>query len=288
MGTRCFCTVLTLSTLLGILTLPAARGQSPAQDTSQTPAWNPPRLSDGQPDVQGMWITAQNSVFTLTPSVQDDTLPGQRPNPRPNAKPRPDPSRVAEPNHQIPYQPWAKEKQLLIQAHKIDPSTEYFVDPQVRCLPSPIRGAFWQDFQILQYPGYIVFEYEGNHVFRIIPLDGRPHPSSGIKLWMGDSRGHWEGTTLVVDLANNNSKGRLSREGDFASENLRVTERYTFQDAKTMKYEATVDDPTVYTRPWKIAADFKPTGEPNYEQWEEACHEGEHDASLAGDNLHSK
>ena len=106
-------------------------GQTASPGAAPTPVWDPPRLADGQPDIQGMWIAAENSVFTLTPSVQDDRL-GPPPKPRPNAKPRPDPSRVLEPDHVIPYQSWAKEKQLLLQSHKIDPSTDYFIDPQVR------------------------------------------------------------------------------------------------------------------------------------------------------------
>jgi hypothetical protein len=287
MRTRFFGPILTLSAVLGILTLTPGAAQTPARDPSKPAeaAWNPPRLPDGQPDVQGMWITKVNAVFILTQGVgPDDELP--RADGRPAA---PGPSRVVDPpDHLIPYQPWAKEKQLHLQAKKNDPSEEEFVDPQVRCLPGgPVRPAFWQDFQLLQYPGYVVFEYEGNHVFRIIPLDGRPHAGSSLKLWMGDSRGHWEGTTLVVDVTNNNSKGRLSRQGDFASDNLHVTERYTFMDGKNMRYEATFDDPTVYTKPWKVGADFIPKRTPpgGYEQWEEACHEGEHDAALAGANL---
>jgi hypothetical protein len=261
-----------------------------------TSAWNPPRLPDGQPEVQGMWASVIDAVFT--PSVADDAPR------RANGRPRPpEPSRIVDPpDHQVPYQTWAREKQRHIQANINDPAEEEFVDPQVRCLPGgAVRSAVWHDIQILQYPGYVIFEYEGNHVFRIVPLDGRPHASESIKLWMGDSRGHWEGTTLVVDVTNNNSKGRLSRQGDFASENLHLTERYTFVDAKNLHYEATFEDPTVYTRPWKIAADFvsgifpnglpKPPGSkpgifmdtpPGYEQWEEACHEGEHDAELSG------
>ena len=129
-------------------------------------------------------------------------------------------------------------------------------------------------------------------MFRIIPLDGRPHVGENLKLWMGDSRGHWEGTTLVVDVTNNNSKGRLSRAGDFASDKVHVTERFQFLDQNRVKYSAVFDDPTVYTRPWTFGFDLKrgnfggegnPTSDPNYEQWEEACHEGMHydvDASL--------
>lgn len=267
-----------LRVLIGTLAIVQAAGQVSGGAAGKAGTWNPPRLSDGQPNVQGMWITAQNSVFNLTEPVQDDGPPGRGGGRGGGRRPI---SRVVDPpDHVIPYQPWAKEKQLGLQAHK-DGKGEY-VDPQIRCLPSPIRGSFWQDFQVLQYPGYIVFEYEGYHAFRIIPLDGRPHPGPGIKLWMGDSRGHWEGTTLVVDETNNNSKGRLSREGDFASANLHATERFTFLDATHMRYEATMEDPTVYTKPWKIGADFIPKRDSaGYEQWEEACHEGERDADLS-------
>jgi hypothetical protein len=81
-----------------------------------------------------------------------------------------------------------------------------------------------------------------------------------------DSRGHWEGNTLVVEVRNNNSKSRLSNVGDFASEKLHIVERYTFLDGKSMKYEATLDDPSVYTRPWTIASDFhRVHTEPGYE-----------------------
>jgi hypothetical protein len=215
---------------------------------------------------------------------------------------KPSPSRLIDPpDHQVPYQPWARIRQQYLAANADNPVKEEFVDPQARCLPGgPVRAAFWHDLQILQYPGYVIFEYEGNHVFRIIPLDGRPHPGQDIKLWMGDSRGHWEGNTLVVDVTNNNSKGRLSHQGDFADDHLHLTERYTFVDAKNLHYEAVFDDPTVYTQAWTIATDFvsgifpnglpKPPGSkpgifmdtpPGYEQWEEACHEGEHDADLS-------
>ena len=120
-------------------------------------------------------------------------------------------------------------------------------------------------------------------MFRLIPLDNRPHVGANLKLWMGDSRGHWEGNTLVVDVTNNNSKGRLSRAGDFASDKLHVTERFEFLDADHMKYSAIFDDPSTYTRPWTFGFDMKRAifGESNptkddthYEQWEEACYEG--------------
>lgn len=83
------------------------------------------------------------------------------------------------------------------------------------------------DFPISGLRGFV---HEGSHVSRVIPLDGRPHIGEHKKPWMGDSRGHWEGNTLVVDVTNNNSKGRLSRAGDFASDKLHVVERFQFVD----------------------------------------------------------
>jgi hypothetical protein len=94
---------------------------------------------------------------------------------------------------------------------------------------------------------------------------------------MGDSRGHWEGNTLVVDVTSYNGKSRLSNVGDFASDKAHIVERYTFVDNKTLKYEAAIDDPSVYTRPWTLTSPFHRghVKERGYEQWEEACHEGE-------------
>jgi hypothetical protein len=89
---------------------------------------------------------------------------------------------------------------------------------------------------------------------RIIYLDDRPHLPSNLKLWNGDSRGHWEGNTLVVDVSNLNSKARFARTGDFASENVHIEERYIFSsDNKRYNYVATFTDPTVFTRPFTVA-----------------------------------
>jgi hypothetical protein len=90
---------------------------------------------------------------------------------------------------------------------------------------------------------------------------------------MGDARGHWEGNTLVIDTTNLNGKPRLSVVGDFLSEHAHLTERLTFVDRDTMTYEATIEDPTVYTRPWTMRVAEK--RKPAYELWEFACHEGE-------------
>jgi hypothetical protein len=119
------------------------------------------------------------------------------------------------------------------------------------------------------------------HETRIIPLDGSAHISSAIRLWNGDSRGHWEGKTLVVDTTNYNNKGSIGTsaaelrvKGIPQSESLHVVERFTRTGPDTIAYEATIDDPPMYSRPWKVA--FPLTRDDNYRIYEYACHEGNH------------
>ena len=97
-----------------------------------------------------------------------------------------------------------------------------------------------------------------------------------MKLWMGDGRGRWEGNTLVVDTTNLNAKSRLDVIGDFFSDNAHIVERFIFVDANTMNYEATITDPTVFTRPWTMRVAQRRM--PDEEFWEWACHEGDRDA----------
>ncbi len=240
---------------------------------------------DGQPDVQGFWAAEVGGTYSLVNPRRGGGRLREQLLEREGKKPPTKQSRISDPaDGQIPYQPWARAKQQGIQANIDRPARQEYIDPQARCLPDgPVRSIFWSAYQILQFPGYVVFAYEQNHPYRIIPLDGRPHPSQDVKLWMGDSRGHWEGNTLVVDVANNNSKSRLDNEGDFASDKLRIVERYTFVDAKTMEYQATLEDPSVYTRPWTIRARMLRTHlkDADYEQWEDACREGEKNADAS-------
>jgi hypothetical protein len=138
------------------------------------------------------------------------------------------------------------------------------------------RGA---DSQILQSPGYVTIVYEMIHDVRIIPLDGRPHVGSNVRLWMGDSRGRWEGNTLVVDTTNFTSKGWIASHGAAGrikgipqSEALHVVERFTPVDPNTISYEVLIEDSNVYTRPWKVA--FPLNRDQDYQIYEYACHEG--------------
>jgi hypothetical protein len=128
--------------------------------------------------------------------------------------------------------------------------------------------------QIVQGPGWVALRNEMIHEARMIPLDGRPHAPATIRSYMGDSRGRWDGTTLVVDTTNFNGKTGIGANGRaiYHSDALHVTERFTRTDADTIQYEAIVDDPKTWTRPFTIAFSLK--REPGYGMFEYACHEG--------------
>jgi hypothetical protein len=142
-----------------------------------------------------------------------------------------------------------------------------------RCIIWPGEGppmlpeAYNSNIQIHQGPGYVAILQEMIHDVRLIPLDGHPHPGPNIRQYMGDSRGHWEGNTLVVDTTNFN--GRTNFRG--SSENLHVVERFTRADPNSILYEFTVEDPTTWATPWKGEMLLMKTEGPIFEY---ACHEG--------------
>ena len=142
-----------------------------------------------------------------------------------------------------------------------------------RCVARPmprIQQSYNHGLQILQTPGYVVIDYESMHNVRIIPLDRRPHVDSGIRLWDGDARGHWEGNTLVVDWTNFTDKQEWQGQPEG---NMHFIERITKVDANTINYEVTVDDPTTWTKPWGIKASWG-LNENQPEINEYACHAG--------------
>src|SRR5262247_1890349 len=124
--------------------------------------------------------------------------------------------------------------------------------------------------QIVQSPGYVVFRNEMIHEARVIPVDGRPHSNAGIRTWMGDSRGHWEGNTLVVETTN--FLAGIPVANTPTSDALRVVERFTPIDADTLTYQLTVDDLKTWTKPWTVSFPLKRSKD--YAVYEYACHEG--------------
>jgi hypothetical protein len=151
---------------------------------------------------------------------------------------------------------------------------------QDRCLifttaaPPMIPYSYNSNYQIVQTNNQVIIHVEMIHDTRIIPLDGRAHLPSNVRLWLGDSVGHWEGRTLVVDTANFNDAGGFYGDagGMFGSDrNLHVVERFSLLDANTILYRFEVDDSTAFTRPWKGELTMARSSGPIYEY---ACHEG--------------
>lgn len=218
-------------------------------------AWSGKRLRDGQPDVEGHWAnTVANHNNWTDPQ---GGAPGEG---RPVTGPRSGraPSRVSDPaDGQMPYQPWARAKQQEFAANFANPTKPEYIEPLARCAPAGVPKSFtWHGFEIRQYPGSVLFLF--NSGYRLIHIDDRPHLPGHVKLWNGDSRGRWEGNTLVVQVRNLNGKALLGRTGDFIGPNAEIEERYTFSaDGKRFNYVAHVNDPETFTRPWTATIPMK-------------------------------
>lgn len=255
--------------------------------------WQVPRTPDGQPDLQGTW---EASEWALVPvhnykRVQSSNQTGDVPaywyEHDPSKKQARPFMLVDPPDGRIPIRPeaaktarpdeWSDDTRL----DNIQTASE--LDQWGRCItrgPIPlIPTSYNAGYQIVQTPRHLAVFSEMIHETRIIHLDGRPHPPKDVRLWLGDSRGRWEGDTLVVDITNfGEPAGRLLPEifktgGAYTGpgESLRLTERFTRTDEDTIEYRVTVEDPTTYARPWTLAFPLKRA--PEYEIYEYACHE---------------
>jgi hypothetical protein len=185
-------------------------------------------------------------------------------------------------NGKVPLKREAVEKRNA--ALSLDRSSPEHYGPWERCITRGVPGSMWpgaynNGHQIVQTAGYIVLHSEMIHEARVISLNGRPHLGAGVRSWDGDSRGHWEGDTLVVDTTNFNGKGWIATNaaagrirGIPLSEAAHTVERLTRVDENTIHYEATIDDPVVYTSAWKVA--FPLNKDERYRIFEYACHEG--------------
>ena len=255
------------------LSTAAVTGQERKGTGNQPPdakPWAPARLADGQPDVQGIWSAVNPGSTSLTNPISVNADFDQRAK---GVEVRL-PSRIIDPpDGQLPYQPWAAALQKQQGDAYNKPTKPEHIDPQHRCLMSGVPRLYTvaPAFKIIQAPGSIVFIWDEYHAYRVVALDGRPHVGPNVKLWMGDGRGRWDGNTLTIETTN--VKGaRLTYIGDFYSDKARIVERLTPVDANTLTYEATVDDPSVFTRAWTMRVTHR--RRPDDEMWETACHEG--------------
>ena len=219
------------------------------------------RTADGRPDLQGIWQARNVAYASLEDHGASLGIPAGRG------------VIVDPPDGKIPYQPWAAQKRQENYRNRAsaDPLGKCFLAgiPRINYLPFP--------FQIFQTPKFVAIAYEYDHATRTISLDGSKHLPD-IDFWMGDSRGHWEGDTLVVDVADLNEATWLDLSGDFHSGEMKVVERYTRSGPDTMQYEATIEDPKVYTRPWKISMTLYRHTEKDFQLYEYECHDYLEDA----------
>lgn len=207
----------------------------------QTPAFSPPRGPDGHPKLDGIW----QAVNIANWDIQDHSQ-SAGPSPLGALISTPGGVGVVEGND-IPYQPWAAEKK------KEHFSRRWTDDPEVKCyLPGVPRATYMPyPFQIVQGTNKIMLIYAFAGAVRTINMD--KIPESPVDTWMGHSVGRWEGDTLVVDVTSQNDQTWFDRAGNFHSEALHVVERYTLIGPHHMNYEATIEDPKVFTRPWKMS-----------------------------------
>jgi len=229
-----------------------------AQTKKETKAaYAPPKLPDGQHNIEGIWrpITS-GAAYSILPHPGGFFLGTGS-------------DKGVVEGGVLPYQPWAVEKAKELTAHME-------LDPTGHCHYEGIPHANYFPFQIFQTPKYIAVIYENMHARRLIYMDGSPHPK-GVLSWMGDSRGHWEGSTLVVDVRNNNDKSVFDMAGHFHSDALHVIERFTPLDKDNINLEAWLEDSKVFTRPWKMSFPLR-RAPADTEILESGCFEGERDA----------
>jgi hypothetical protein len=216
-------------------------------------------LPDGKPDLTGYYSANSGGAnYGLEKHDRDFLTPGTQG------------VVIDPPDGKLPYQPWAR-------AERIDRELPHrgYDDPTAHCFVAGVPRSMYtpSPYQILQPPGYVIFLFE-RMSWRQVPLDGREHLPDNVRLWMGDSVGHWEGDTLIVDTTNLNGKPWMNEVGDVQSYAAHVVESLKPIDADTIEYKATVTDPVVFTRPWTIGMTLR---RQNDEILEIACHEDNQD-----------
>jgi hypothetical protein len=234
---------------LSFVPVPAA-GQAPQStlalgeggvQNKPAPAGPTPRAADGKPDLSGVWGPERHFIYNITAALK--------------------------PGDVLPMQSWAAE----LTKKRVSKD-----DPEANCLPTGVPRVAPYPWKILQTPTVIAFLFEGNiHSYRQIFLDGKPHPKDLDPTWYGDSRGHWEGDTLVVDTIGFNDKFWFDFAGHPHTERLHIVERYRRPDLGHLEDEVTIDDPDAYTRPFTLYGHFPL--QPGTELMEYICNENNQD-----------
>ena len=226
----------------GFILAAAVLALAPATAAAQASAV--PRMPDGHPNLQGLWQVLSTAAWDIQDHAARLGVPaGQG---------------VVEGN-EIPYQPSALKRRQENAASRAtaDPDAKGYLPgvPRIMYMPFP--------FQIFQTPTHVAMTFEYAQGVRIVYTNGTPHPRGPIEWWLGDSRGRWDGDTLVVDAVHFTDQTWLDRAGNFHSEALHLVERYTMTGPDHINYEVTVEDPKVFTRPWTMRMVLYRRKEPN-------------------------
>jgi hypothetical protein len=238
----------------GIAAVPASKPTA-NKASARNPVEKIPRAKDGKPDFSGIWQTTSSADYDLEPhSARKDAPPG---------------AGIVE-GDAIPYLPKA------LELKKKNFAARAVADPRLKCwtLGTP-RGIYYPEpFQIFQRPRDLTLLFEFGQSVRTIHTNGTLHQAGDEgqdQLWLGDSRGRWEGDTLVVDVTRFNDESWLDRAGNFHSDALHVVEHWKYLDANTIEYTATLEDPNVYSRPWNISVLLNRHREKNFQLIENYC-----------------
>jgi hypothetical protein len=259
--------------LLWLLAMPS-EGQPPRP--GEFGPYRAARLADGRPNLNGIW----QALTTANWDLEDhEAQPGPHPELMGAYGAGPAGQSIVE-GGEIPYQPWAlaRKRENFEKRMKVDLSNDETWhdsgDPELKCyLPGVPRATYMPyPFHIVQGAGpepYILIAYEFASATRIVRMHWTGEAPT--ESWMGWSRGRWDGDTLVVDVTGLRAETWLDRAGNFHSDALRVVERYTPVSPYHLMYEATLEDPKVYTRPWKIRVPLYRRMEPNVQLLEFKC-----------------
>jgi hypothetical protein len=272
---------------------------------------------DGQPDLQGLYARAgiyglavqqlesngphgaenplDDSAYSRPPDGRQNTarstpaldqVQGEGARSVPLAGPAPAEARrlglMDPPNKVLPWKPEEDKRRRDFLMHTIPPASLRYIEYDARCA---LPGLFLNGgpFEFIQPQKEVVILSEYSHYTRTIHLDGRPHLGSNIRLFMGDSIGHWDGNTLIVDTTNFNEFTAFTREIPYLSDALHTIERFTIVDENNIDYEVTIDDPKLFTAAWKTAGLYR-KAKKGFEIMEYGCAEG----SLTLENVFGK
>ena len=317
--------VVTVTALVGLTgSVMPASGQAKASAEAHAaaavdPKWVPPKLAWGQPDIEGVWTSDDMRAVPINRPAEfgtrrylTDAEFTARAEERANAR-KVDNARTGTFRNEEGTRDFGYTSMVIEPADGRIPAVtaEAGTRPAPRgtsgvgpfntiddfglwdrCITRGLAGSwlpvvYGNGTRIMQTPNAVIIVHEMVHETRVIPLDGRPHVGSGLKQLMGDSRGHWEGNTLVIETTNFTDRVAVAG-GVRASEALKTTERITRIDPDMIDFELRVEDPKTYTAPWTLRMTL--THQPGYEMYEYGCHEGNRSVAnaLSGERAYEK